>query len=124
MQPYDASSVSSKQQRHSVLSVTEQKVLPEVVAFISKSAVVNVGSTAVVELAPEAEAVVELTPEAELNLTCIETNDVTNANILSSLLSGKKQRAPSLPAKGVGIPEREKNTVCYLAVCFYISILY
>lgn len=102
--------MSSKQHRHSVLSVTEQKIAPQVASFTSKSTTVNAGST----------AVAELTPAAEISPVCIEPNDVENANVLSSLLPGKKQRAPSLPARGGG-NLAEKNTVCYLAVCLFIS---
>uniref|UniRef100_A0A158Q818 Protein kinase domain-containing protein n=1 Tax=Elaeophora elaphi TaxID=1147741 RepID=A0A158Q818_9BILA len=105
VQPYDASSVSSKQQRHSVFSVTEQKIPPQVASLTSKSTIVNAGSTTVVELAPA----------AEINSTCFETNGVTNTNI-SSLLSGKKQRAPSLPAKGVDILEQEENTIAIVEI--------
>lgn len=111
IQPYDTNSVSSKQ-RHSVLSVTEQKILPEVAAFTSKSAIVNAAST----------TIVELTPATEISPIFIETNDVTNANVLSSL-SGKKERAPSLPAKDGDILKQVENTVCHVAVCLLIFTL-
>ncbi|VBB29056.1 unnamed protein product [Acanthocheilonema viteae] len=104
VQPYDASSMSSKQCQ-SVLSVTEQKIRPEVTAFTSKPTIVNAGSTTV-----------ELELAEEISPICCETNNMVNANILSSLLSGKKQRAPSLPAKDGGILEKEENTVAIVEI--------
>ncbi|CAG9538545.1 unnamed protein product [Cercopithifilaria johnstoni] len=105
VQAYDANSASSKQ-CHSVLSATEQKIPPEVTAFTSKSTIMNAGSTTVVELAPA----------AEISPICIETNDVENGNILSSLLSGKKQRAPSLPTKDGGILKEGENTIAIVEI--------
>ncbi|EJW81712.1 hypothetical protein WUBG_07379, partial [Wuchereria bancrofti] len=102
-QPYDASSVSSKQKRNSVLSATEQKIPPQVTTFTSKPTLVNAGST----------TVVELEPTTQISPVCIE-NNVANANLLSSLLSGKKQRAPSLPEGGGNL--EEKNMVAIVEI--------
>ncbi|VIO90566.1 Protein kinase domain containing protein [Brugia malayi] len=102
-QPYDSSSVSSKQKRHSVLSATEQKITPQVTTFTSKPTV-NAGST----------TIVELEPTTQISPVCIETNDVANANLLSSLLPGKKQRAPSLPEGGGNL--EEKNMVAIVEI--------
>ncbi|VDM94863.1 unnamed protein product, partial [Onchocerca ochengi] len=102
-QSYDASNVNNKQQHQSVLSVTEQKMPSQLEAFTSKSTV-NAGAT----------TVVELLPAAEMNFVRIETNDVTSA--LPSLLSAKKQRAPSLPASDGGNLEAEKNTIAVVEI--------
>ncbi|VDK73846.1 unnamed protein product [Litomosoides sigmodontis] len=105
IQACETSSVSSKQERHSVLSVIEQKMLPEVAAFTSQSTIINAGST----------AIVELTPAASISPIFVETDGVANASVLSSL-SGKKQRAPSLPAKDGDILEQVENTVAIVEI--------
>ncbi|MCP9258670.1 STE/STE20/SLK protein kinase [Dirofilaria immitis] len=78
IQPYDTSSVSSKQQRHSSLSVTEQKMPSQTTAFTSKLTA-DAGVTTVVELAPA----------TEISSNNIETDDLTGGIMSSSLLPAK-----------------------------------
>lgn len=103
-QIYDTSSVSSKQ-IHSVVSSTEQKITAHVATSISKPPVTNAGSTTVVELVPSER---------------IGTNDNDDANFLSSLLSGRRQHAPGLPARDGDNMEKEKNTVRYSTTCVFL----
>ncbi|KAM3724492.1 Serine/threonine-protein kinase [Dirofilaria immitis] len=105
IQPYDTSSVSSKQQRHSSLSVTEQKMPSQTTAFTSKLTA-DAGVTTVVELAPA----------TEISSNNIETDDLTGGIMSSSLLPAKRQRAPSLPTNGGGNLDEEKNTIAIVEI--------